>query len=220
MAQAIPFEERFATMDVAQTQFVSKVYTTLAMALVVATGTCYAVAEYGSWQLALGMMIGALILGIISAFSRMKGLFGTILLWGYVICLGGALGPTINHFLKTAAGTQTLTMAIGLTAGIFLALTAFVRITGKDFSFMRGFLVIGTIGLCIAGVILMSYPGQGQYWYSLIGVLLFSGWILYDTSAVTRQYYEDNNVNRAVMELFLDIVNLFLMILRLLNSRD
>jgi FtsH-binding integral membrane protein len=59
-----------------------------------------------------------------------------------------------------------------------------------------------------------------SYWYSCIGALIFSGWILFDTSAVTRQYYQENNVPGAVLMLYVDILNLFLFLLRILSNRS
>jgi FtsH-binding integral membrane protein len=111
-----------------------------------------------------------------------------------------------------------------LTAAIFLTLTAYVRWSGKNFSYLGGFLMVATVGLFLAGLLFLFFPSaNASYFMAWIGALVFSGWILYDTSAVTRQYYQSGNVVGAILALYLDILNLFLMLLRILSgnrSRD
>ena len=104
---------------------------------------------------------------------------------------------------------------------IFLGLTAYVRITGKNFSYLGGFLWMATIALMLTGFALMFFGGAtAQYIYACVGAVLFSLWILYDTSAVTRQYYQANDVVGAVLNLYLDILNLFLFLLQILSGRS
>ncbi|MBI3830983.1 MAG: US12 family protein [Planctomycetes bacterium] len=221
---ALDFDQRFAALDDAKAAFVSKVYGLLCVSLIASTLTCaFTVANmatmrgFANWAglLALGLLL-------IGMFVRLSGPLGYVFLFGFVSLIGVSLGPLIDHYLKTPDGTNTVGLALGLTAGIFLGLTAYVRISGKNFSYLFGFLWIATIGMMLAGLALMFFGGpMSRYIYSWIGAALFCGWILYDTSAVTREYYQSNNVVGAVLNLFLDIVNLFLYILSILsNSRS
>jgi len=218
-------EERFASLDDEKSRFVSKVYSGLTLSLIVST-ICCALAipwfqsmgpnMYGTWMV---LSIVELVLVLIASFVRLSGPMGWAILMAFVACSGATLAPVILHY-KHIGGEGTIAAALGLTAGIFLTLTAYVRYSGKDFSYLGGFLWMATIGLIITGLALMFFPSANvSYWRACIGALIFCGWILFDTSAVTRQYYRDNNVVGAILNLYLDIINLFLYLLQILNRR-
>ena len=220
------FEERFSPLDSAQAQFVSKVYSGLTYSLVVATVACaMAISLFNQMPvpqvraITTVCIIAEVVLALIAAFVRFSGPFGWLFLTVFVALTGVTLAPILIIYEKLA-GVGTIAAALALTATIFLTLTAYVRYSGKDFSWMGGFLWMGLFGLIIVGVLSIFLPMPNvNYWTSWFGAVLFSGWILYDTSAVTRQYYQDDNVVGAVINLYLDILNLFLYILRILGDR-
>ncbi|GMV81637.1 MAG: hypothetical protein AMXMBFR7_28210 [Planctomycetota bacterium] len=219
----LTLDQRFAALDDAKAAFVTKVYGTLALSLIVTTLACgFTVANIDTMR-PFAKVAGFITLGmvILSIFVRLKGVFGWAFLWTFVTLIGISLGPLINAYVSSALGLETLTYALGLTATIFVGLTAYVRFTGKDFSWMGGFLWMATLGLIITSIAFFFFPSPNlYYWYSWVGALIFSGWILYDTSQVTRQYFQDNNVVGAVLNLYLDIVNLFLYLLSILSGRS
>lgn len=111
------------------------------------------------------------------------------------------------------AGTYLL-QAGGLTLLAFGAISAYAFFTKRDFSFLRGFLVVGSFVLL--GAILLGLFVQStalQIAISAAGVLLFSGFVLYDTQKVLRTYPDGEHVAGAIT-LFLDFVMLFVYILR------
>ncbi len=218
-------DERFASLDDEKSRFVSKVYSGLTASLIV-SAVCCALAipwfksmgpnMYGTWMV---LSIVELVLVLIASFARLSGPLGWAVLMAFVACSGATLAPVLIHYGKFAP-PGTVAMALGLTAGIFLTLTAYVRYSGKDFSFLYGFLWMGLIGLLISGIALIFFPSANvSYWRACIGALMFCGWILFDTSAVTRQYYRENNVVGAVLNLYLDIINLFIFLLQILGDR-
>lgn len=141
--------------------------------------------------------------------------------------LGFGLGPILNHYLNLPNGGQTVMMALGMTGGIFLGLSAYALTTRKDFSFMGGFLVAGMwvaiIGsLLLLGASLFGYPMPGlSLALSAMVALLMAGFILYQTSALVNGG-EDNYI-MATVGLYMSIYNLFVSLLQLLgvaNSDD
>jgi len=93
--------------------------------------------------------------------------------------MGYTLGPILNAYLSLPNGSQVVMMAMGGTAAIFLALSAYVMTTRKNFSFMGGFLMVGILVAFLAGLgaIFFNMPGLSLA-VSAMFVLLMSGLIL------------------------------------------
>ena len=225
-ANDISFDERFAALDDHQARFVSKVYSGLTASLVVAAVSCAAGVEmfhHMDRQQVHGIMLGFLVLEVIMVLGlmfvrRLGGVFGWVFLFAFAGVTGVTLAPVIMSY-AISSGIQTVSAALGITAALFLSLTAYVRWSGKDFSYLGGFLFMATIGLVVSGFLLMIFPSHDiSYIKACIGALVFCGWILYDTSAVTRQYYQQDNVVGAILSLYLDILNLFLFLLQILGN--
>lgn len=106
-----------------------------------------------------------------------------------------------------------------LTAGLFTGLSAIALFSGKDFSFMRGILLVGfgiAFALIIAGALFGFNLGL---WFSGAMVLLAGGSILYQTSRIVHDYHTDQHV-AAALGLFSSLMLLFWYILRIFMSRD
>lgn len=136
----------------------------------------------------------------------------------YVLVFGLAIAPLVSYANVTAPG---IVGQAGLITGIvFIGLTIYVFKTGRDFSFLGGALWIGFFGLMALGLGGWIFGFQLGIWYSIGGALLFSGFILYDTSRILHHYPTTAHVAAAVV-LFTDVVLLFQKILMiLLRSRD
>jgi hypothetical protein len=91
--------------------------------------------------------------------------------------------------------------------------------TKRSLEGMRGFLSITLIGMLIVGIIGIFIPWGSTFEmvYSGIGVLLFSGYAMYDFQKI-KQYPEDRYIDAAI-QLYLDIFNLFIFVLRLILSQ-
>lgn len=119
--------------------------------------------------------------------------------------------------LYQAAGLGVLILeAAALTAAVFGGLSLYALWSGKDFSWMGGILFMGLMGMMLFSVIGWLFGFSGGAAYSLFGVVLFSGFVLYDTSRILHIYGPDDALIAAV-ELYLDVINLFLYILELLS---
>ena len=108
--------------------------------------------------------------------------------------------------------------AFVLTAITFVGLSLYVVYSKKDFSFMSGFLMTGLIVLVVGGLLNMFFIQSGMMHFVMSGasVLLFSGFILYDTSNILRYYGTDEHVS-ATLALYLDVLNLFIALLSILG---
>jgi modulator of FtsH protease len=139
---------------------------------------------------------------------------------GFVFALTGfmgyTLGPMISHYLALPNGTQTVMMAMGGTAAIFLGLSAYVMTTRKDFSYMGGFLAVGILVgfLASIGAFVFDLPSLSLA-VSAMFVLLMSGLILYETSNIIHG--GETNYIMATVTLFVAIFNLFNSLLQLLG---
>ena len=135
--------------------------------------------------------------------------------------LGASIGPMLNHYLSLSGGSQIVMQALGTTALIFFALSAYVLTTRKDFSFMGGFLFVGLIAVlvCAIGMMIAGFFGVHMPLASvaLSGViaLLFSGFILYDTSRIVHG--GETNYIMATTSLYLNILNLFTSLLHIIG---
>ena len=115
----------------------------------------------------------------------------------------------------SAAGTYVMQAGV-LTLVAFGSLSAYAFFTRRDFSFLRGMLVVGTVVLLVALVAGFFIEATALHLIiSVFGVLLFAGYTLYDTQKVLRTYPDGEHVAGA-MTLFLDFVLLFVYILRLI----
>jgi len=105
-----------------------------------------------------------------------------------------------------------------LTLGLFLGLTAMAFLSGADFSFLRGALVIGgflALGLIVVSIIFGLNLGV---WFAVALVAYAGGAILYQTSAIVRDYRTDQYV-AAALGLFAAVALLFWNILNIVQSR-
>jgi hypothetical protein len=111
--------------------------------------------------------------------------------------------------------------ALVFTLGIFVALTLFACQTKYDFTSWMPYLFGALWVLILFGFMAMFFPANSkvELAYGIIAALIFSGYILVDTQLVMRHYHVEEEIAAAI-SLYLDIINLFLAILRILNSQN
>lgn len=174
-------------------------------------------------SMALGLPHPGLIVTMIGYFGllfltmkfRNQGL-GIAFVFALTGFMGYTLGPILNMYLGLPNGGQTVMMAFGATAAIFIGLSAYALTTRKDFSFMGGFLTAGIlIGfLASLGAVFFEIPALSLA-VSAVFVLLMSGLILYETSNLIHG--GETNYVMATVTLYVSIYNLFLSLLQLLG---
>ena len=196
--------------------FIKKVYSLLAMSM----GTAAVGAYLGSGPLLLlvapNMMLFFILqfaLIIFASFASRRPGLNMIALFSFTTVSGLTLGPLLYQ-----VGPSIAAEAFALTAITFAGLSLYVVYSKKDFSFMSGFLMTGLIVVIVGGLLNMFFIQSGMMHFVMSGasVLLFSGFILYDTSNILRYYGTDEYVS-ATLALYLDILNLFIALLSILG---
>jgi len=142
-----------------------------------------------------------------------KGLLCVFALTGF---MGYTLGPIINVYLKLPGGASIVSMAMGSTALIFMALSGYALTSKKSFSHLGNFLTVGIVVAFAAAIanIFLNIPAL-SITVSSIFVILMSGLILYQTSEIISG--GEKNYIMATVTLFVSIFNLFTSLLHLLG---
>lgn len=206
-------ETTTATFTPAMNKVLQNTYALLSMtllwsALASALAISQDVGHFGWW--ALIPMLGTLFL-VMAVKNTVWALPAVFLFTG---TMGYLTGPTVGFYLALSNGPELVMGAMGATAAIFICLSGYVLTSRKDFSFMGGFLFTGlivTIGAMILGIF-FSIPGL-HLAISAAVVLIFSGYILYDTSQIIHG--GETNYVMATVSLYLNILNIFLHLLSL-----
>ncbi|MDX9874094.1 MAG: Bax inhibitor-1/YccA family protein [Spongiibacteraceae bacterium] len=143
--------------------------------------------------------------------------WGLVSVFAFTGFFGFALGPILNAYLQSSAGTAILTQALGGTAIAFAALSGYALVSRKDFSFLSGFIVIGFVVLMLGVVagLFLNIPALSLALSA--GFILFaSAAILYQTSAIIHG--GERNYILATIGLYVSIYNIFISLLNLLTA--
>ena len=135
--------------------------------------------------------------------------------------MGLTLGPILSVYMESIPNGGELVMtSLGITGLLFAGLSGYVLTTGRDMSFMSGFLTVGLFGLL--GVIVVGLFVDLSAFQMVISaaiVLLMAGCILYETSAIIHG--GQTNYILATVSLYVSLYNIFLHLLMLLGgNRD
>ncbi|MFD2671888.1 Bax inhibitor-1/YccA family protein [Marinicrinis sediminis] len=156
---------------------------------------------------------------LIAAMFMRKRRIGYGFLFTFVFISGITIYPAIAYYVSSG-GAGMVNTAFILTVIIYASLTYYAYKSQRDFSFLGGFLMIGIIALIGFSLVGLFLPGlhSGPLGLGIAfgGVLIFSGFVLYDVSQYKHGVPEDM-IPTAVLGLYLNFINLFLYLLRLLN---
>ena len=142
--------------------------------------------------------------------------FGILLVLACTGFMGYTLGPIVGYYLRLPNGAQTVMMALGGTALIFMVMSGIALFSRRDFSFLSGFLTTGILVAFFAGLIAVFFDIPAlSLAVSSVFVLLMSGLILHETNNIVRN--GETNYIMATVTLFVAIFNLFTSLLQLLG---
>jgi FtsH-binding integral membrane protein len=141
--------------------------------------------------------------------------------WIFAALLGISLATIFAVYTMTS-----ITQVFFITAATFGAMSLYGYTTRRDLTGYGSFLFMGLIGIIIASIVNIFLASSALgFAISVIGVLVFVGLTAYDTQKIKEQYYagDDGTVagRKAIMgalSLYLDFINLFLMLLRLFGQ--
>jgi len=156
------------------------------------------------------------------SINRIKFSTAQAVFWVYSALMGMSLASIFLVFTGTS-----IARVFFITAGTFGAMSLYGYTTKRDLSQFGSFLFMGLIGIVIASVVNMFMHSTGlQFAISVIGVLLFTGLTAYDTQRIKELYsdLDDSEIfgKKALMgalTLYLDFINLFIMLMQLLGNR-
>lgn len=212
-------------------QFIKKVYSILAVQLLATAAICsafmlwtplreasIAFVKYHPWIYNF-TMFSSMIVSICALMVKKNEYPANYQLMGvFVVLVSCNVGILCAVFYAAGKG-MAIAQAVLVTAVIFLTLTAYAHLTKQDFSFLNGFMISALTCLILFGFIAMLTGSTLLiYVYHILGVLVFCAFILIDSSALIHKYGCDDYIIASI-ELYLDIINLFLHILAILGKR-
>ena len=222
----VPDEETIQIMRKNHKNFLRKVYCILLYQLVLTVGMC-AIAMYNEKVRNYVITHNApLIIGTIFSFVFLFMLFcyqknhpiNMILLTAFTISIGYTVAVVCGQFAEE--GYQHLVIeSFLITICTFVVLTIFTFQSKYNFDFLGDIVVGGISVLIFWGIICWIMGSDGGIGYSLLGIFIFVIAIIFDTHRLKEKYTYDEFIIAAV-ELYLDILNLFLYILDFLKKTD
>eukprot|EP01135_Chromosphaera_perkinsii_P007748 Nk52_evm37s967 gene=Nk52_evmTU37s967 len=211
--------------------FIRKVYGILSLQLFVTFGISLVFVLNESVKNYVQRAPGLMFLAMIATFVclivlacagdiRKKSPHNMIFLGIFTFCEGYLIG-TVTTFYSV----NEVVTALAMTAICVLGVTLFACQTKIDFTLCGGFLFCTLLVFILAGFFMMFFPSHtGNLIYSIIGALIFVFYLLYDTQLMMGG---DHAVSIspeehvfAALNLYLDIINLFLYLLRILRELD
>jgi len=146
----------------------------------------------------------------------------------WVFC--ATMGASLTNIFRIYTG-ESIGLVFFITAGTFAATSIYGYTTKADLSRMGSFLMMGLFGIIIASVANMFFhSGALQFAVSIIGVVVFTGLTAYDTQRIKASYLQfayaegtDGANKRSVydaLSLYLNFINLFMLLLQLLGNRN
>ncbi len=194
---------------------------TAIMALITVSSPELLKAIVGNRLLFYGLMFGelALVFTLSGAINRMSAGVATMLFIGYSALNGLTLSVI---FMVYTADSIASTFAV--SAAMFGAMSIYGYATKKDLTSWGNFLFMGLIGIVIASIVNIFMKNDAVSWVvSAIGVIVFTGLTAYDTWKIKAMAAEGAEGRKpaimGALTLYLDFINLFLMLLRLMGGR-
>jgi len=172
------------------------------------------------WVLLLGSL--GLVMFLSFRISKMSVAAAQISFLAYAAVVGVTLASLFVVYTQTS-----IAQVFFITAATFGAMSLWGYTTRTDLTGFGSFLFMGLIGIIIASVVSFFVQSTMLTWViSVAGVLIFTGLTAYDTQWIKNNYVEADDAATAgkkaifgALKLYLDFLNLFLMLLRLLGSR-
>ncbi len=189
-------------------------YALLSLTLLFSAGVA-AVSVAAQWPAPGILLTLAGYFGLLFAVYRLKNSAWALpAVFGLTGFMGYTLGPLLAKVMTLPGGGQVIAMALAATGAIFLALSAWVLTTRRDFSFMGGFLFAGMVVALLAGLaaVFLQFPMLGLAVTAMIA-LLSAGLILVETSRIVHG--GETNYVLATVGLYVSIFNLFASLLSL-----
>jgi len=154
--------------------------------------------------------------------QRMQASTAQMVFWLFSGLMGLSLASVFLYFTGAS-----IARVFFITAGTFAAMSIYGYTTQRDLSQFGSFLFMGLIGIVIASLVNVFLASSAlQFAVSVIGVLVFTGLTAYDTQRIKETYYAGDGHEvagkkaiKGALRLYLDFINLFMMLLQLMGTR-
>jgi FtsH-binding integral membrane protein len=222
-----------AAIEAEQASFISKVYGWMTLALAVSglvaswTASTPAMVEaiFGNSIVFFGLIIGEVIcvMYLVSVIGSISGRAATAMFLLYAVLNGLTLA--VIFVVYTA---ESIALTFFITAGTFGVMSAYGYFTKTDLTTIGNLAMMALVGLIIASIVNWFLQSEAFYWITTYaGILIFTGLTAYDTQKIKNLNVignegTDEDRKEAIMgalTLYLDFINLFLMLLRLFGRR-
>src|SRR5580704_4312027 len=217
-------------VDVGLRNYMLRIYNYMASALALTGIVAYVFAESGMYlsiartPLIYVVMLAPLGLVMLLSYgiNRLSAAAAQGIFWAYA----GLMGISLASVFLVFTGASVARVFF-ITGGTFAAMSLYGYTTKRDLSQLGAFMFMGLIGIVIASVVNIFLASSAlQFAISVIGVVVFVGLTAYDTQSIKEMYYEGDGHEiagkKAVMgalRLYLDFVNLFMMLIQLVGVR-
>ena len=164
----------------------------------------------------------AFILGLSYGINKMNASTAQAVFWGFAAVMGLSMASIFALYTGTS-----IARVFFITSGTFAAMSLYGYTTKRDLTGLGSFLFMGLIGIIIASIVNMFLQSSAmQFVISVVGVSIFVGLTAYDTQKIKSMYSDadgsETTSKKAIMgalTLYLDFINLFMMLLRLFGDR-
>lgn len=180
---------------------------------------------FGNKLIFYGLIFGelGLVIALSAAINKISSATATLLFLGYS-ALNGVTFASIFLIYTSSSIASTFFVA----SGTFAAMSLYGTVTKRDLTSWGSFFFMGLVGILIASLVNIFLQSAMIYWIvSYVGVFVFVGLTAYDTQKLKRigEAGFDNEESRkkasilGALTLYLDFINLFLMLLRVMGNR-
>lgn len=163
------------------------------------------------------LMIIEFILLIAAVLVRKSSAASPVLVYAFAAVSGATTVPIIHWAMATTGGTAVVYNALGATGAVFCAMAWYGSSSRRDLSGWGTFLYVGLFGALIASLIgiFITHSVMFHIMISSVCVIVFTGFIAYDINQI-KANWRNYDINIATLNLYLDFLNLFVHLLRLM----
>jgi FtsH-binding integral membrane protein len=219
-------------IDVGLRDYMLRIYNYMASGLALTGIVAYVFASSGLyaevartpliWLVMLAPL--GLVMWLSFGIERMQAGTAQALFWLYA----GLMGLSLASVFLVFTGAS-IARVFFITAGTFAAMSLYGYTTKRDLSRFGSFLLMGLIGIIIASLVNLFIASSAlQFAISVIGVIVFVGLTAWDTQQIKEMYHEyqyadgqtaSKTAIMGALRLYLDFINLFMMLMQLLGTR-
>lgn len=219
-------------LDATARTFLRRVYafmslglaTTGVVALMVVSSPAALSVIFGNRLVFFGLLIAQL--GLVMAFSRVAARASAgasmAMFFGYAALSGVTFSAIFLRYTTGSIGSTFL-----VTGGMFAGLSVYGAVTRRDLASLGSFCMMGLVGLVLASIVNMFLGSSALYWLTtFVGVIVFTGLTAYDTAKLKQLAVSVGGGEamtgaalQGALILYLDFINLFLMLLRVFGGR-